>query len=206
MTLPLCQSTKAPRAQVADRLYVVAKNGNQSFAFNISQEGRQLTLEPLAEYLPMRLFGGKGLVRAGTQAYYDFGDGWIPLIEQRRPRYAPEATLLTPRLDGGEPDCVWHRLLLDACIPPEAKVQVWSRATNEARDLPFTQWHAEPRLLSAWRWLGAAICPPSRPVVVSSCRKLQRHHQVIVAAAICPLTLCHLGAIVSSRRAAATYS
>ena len=133
-----------PEHKVADRLYVVAANGNQSFAFNITQEEGRLRLEPLGEYLPMRLFGGRGLVAAGTQLYYDIGDGWVPLIEQRRPRYVPEATLRTPRLDGGEPDCVWHRLLLEACLPPETEVRVWSRATNEPRDLPFTAWQPEP--------------------------------------------------------------
>ena len=51
----------------------------------------------------MRLFGGKGLVAAGAQAYYDFDDGWIPLIEQRRPRYVPEATLETPLEEPRQP-------------------------------------------------------------------------------------------------------
>ena len=138
---------EGPDGKVADRLYVVEAHGNQTFAFNIAQENQRLTLEPLYEYLPMRLFGGKGLVTAGPQAYYDFSDGWIPLIEQRRPRYVFEATLATPatpHFDGSEPDCVWHRLMLDACIPPTTQVQVWSRAANEERDLSFAQWQAEP--------------------------------------------------------------
>jgi phage tail-like protein len=142
-----------------DRLYVVSANGKQAFAFLSSAEGDQLRLQPLPDYLPLRLFGGKGLVRAGDQAYYDFGDGWVPLIAQRRPRYVEEATLLTPlgqdgaragtsrpAFDGRDPDCTWHRLLLDACIPPETEVQVWSRAANEQRDLAATAWQPEPRL------------------------------------------------------------
>jgi phage tail-like protein len=141
-----------------DRLYVVSANGKQAFAFLPSAAGDQLRLQPLPDYLPLRLFGGKGLVRAGDLAYYDFGDGWIPLIAQRRPRYVDEAILLTPlgqdgantasrpAFDGREPDCIWHRLLLDACIPPETEVQVWSRAANEQRDLAATAWQPEPRL------------------------------------------------------------
>ena len=135
---------------VLGTIYVVEEQGNQSFAFTLVREHDHLRLEPLAEYLPMRLFAARGLVRAGAGVYYDFADGWVPLIEQRRPRYALEATIDSPTgpawFDGGEPECVWHRLLLDACIPPETRVEVWSRAANEDSDLPFTQWQPEPSL------------------------------------------------------------
>ncbi|HXM33571.1 MAG TPA: phage tail protein, partial [Pyrinomonadaceae bacterium] len=140
--------------RVQDRLYVVAADGNQTFAFRLCLRDKKIELQPIAEYLPMRLFGGKGLVAAGTSAYYDFADGWIPLVQQRRPRYVTAATLETPLdaplekpfFDGREPDCVWHRLLLDACIPAETRVEVWSRTANEARDLSSAQWQLEPRL------------------------------------------------------------
>jgi phage tail-like protein len=150
------------KATVPDRLIIAAAEGNQAYAFTIAKnENGQLTLEPLPEYLPMRLFGGKALVTAGSQAYYDFGDGWIPLTAQRRPRYSERAVFETPlnvnppsrfdtypparpAFDGREPNCVWHRLLLDACIPPETSVTVWSRAANEQRDLPAAAWQREP--------------------------------------------------------------
>lgn len=131
---------------IPDRLYVAAADGNQSFVFRVCLRRKALELEPIAEYLPMRLFGGKGLVAAGYGVYYDFADGWIPLVKQRRPRYVDDATLETPAFDGIEPNCVWHRLLLDAAIPPETKVEIWSRAADEERDLPFTQWQPEPAL------------------------------------------------------------
>ncbi len=133
-----------PDGLVADRLYVAGADGNQAFAFRITQRDDQLELDAVAEHLPMRLFGGKGLVAAGSQAYYDFSDGWIPLVEQRRPRFDAQAALHTPVLDGGEPDCVWHRLMLDACIPPETHVAVWTRAANERRDVEIAEWQAEP--------------------------------------------------------------
>jgi phage tail-like protein len=131
---------------VPDRLYVVEEKGNQSFAFLISLRNGQLELEPLQAYLPMRLFGGKGLVAAGDRPWYDFSDRWIPLIEQPRPRFESDATLETPEFDGGEPDCKWHRLMIDGRIPPESKVEVWTRASNDKQDLPFTEWHQEPEL------------------------------------------------------------
>jgi phage tail-like protein len=138
-----------------DRLYVVAADGNQSYAFSLTWRGRvQLKLKPEPVYLPMRLFGGKGLVGAGERAHYDSGGRWLPLVEQRRPRYASEAVLQTPAapapgepsrvFDGGEPGCVWHRLMLDACLPAGTRVEVWSRAADNAEDLPSAEWMREP--------------------------------------------------------------
>jgi phage tail-like protein len=130
--------------EVGDRIYVVSDEGNQTYAFGVCQKDGQLEWEPIAEYLPMRLFGGKGLVAAGTDLYYDFSESWIPLRAQSHPRYVEEATLITDHIDGVEPDCVWHRLLLDACIPPETKVEIWSRAVNELFELELTPWQREP--------------------------------------------------------------
>jgi phage tail-like protein len=147
------------------QLYVVERGGNQTYAFELREgAGQQLELEGLTDYLPMRLFGGKALVAAGGQVFYDFDDRWIPLIAQPRPRYTSESVIYTPlngseisdqeliarglrnAFDGREPDCVWHRLMIDACIPPETEVQVWSRAANEQRELALAQWQREPGL------------------------------------------------------------
>jgi phage tail-like protein len=148
-------------ATVPHRLFVAAAEGNQVFAFALTWGEGRLDLEPLPDYLPMRMFGGKGLVAAGTGLFYDFGDGWIPLVEQPRPRYLTGATFYTPlgpgtadpdekggvtAFDGREPDCVWHRLLIDACIPPETEVRVYSRAANDERELALTEWRPEPPL------------------------------------------------------------
>ncbi len=137
---------------VSDRLYVVAADGNQSYAFRLCLRDEEVELQPIAEYLPMRLFGGKALAGTPTGAYYDFAEDWIPLIQQRRPRYVPEATLETPLktaldkpyFDAGEPDCVWHRIMLDAHIPPETTIEIWSRASNEEAELPLLAWQREP--------------------------------------------------------------
>jgi phage tail-like protein len=152
--VPAHQTTDA---SLPDRLYVVGPKGEQAFAFNITwaqasqPDAGQLTLDPVAAYLPMRLFGGKGLSATSTDVFYDFADRWIPLVEQRRPRYVAEATLETPLdplhvFDSLEPDCVWHRLLIDACIPPETKVEVWSRAANDLAELATARWLKEPSL------------------------------------------------------------
>lgn len=135
-----------------DRLYVVAADGNQSYAFRLCLRDEKVELQPIGEYLPMRLFGGKALVGTPAGAYYDFAESWIPLIQQRRPRYVAEATFETPLktaldkpyFDSGEPDCTWHRIMLDAHIPPDTKIEIWSRASNEETELPLLSWQREP--------------------------------------------------------------
>jgi len=132
--------------KVPASLYVVGADGNQTYPFTVCLRDGGIELQPRPEYLPMRLFGGKALVATDSGAYYDFAEDWIPLVQQRRPRYVADAILMTDALDGRDPDCVWHRLMLDACIPPETKVEVWTRAANDKRSLEFTQWQLEPAL------------------------------------------------------------
>src|SRR5215213_948738 len=139
-------------AVVTNRLYVVAADGNQCYAFRLCLRDEKIELQPVAEYLPMRLFGGKAIAGTSDGAYYDFAEDWIPLVQQRRPRYVAEATLETPLktaldkpyFDSGEPDCVWHRIMLDAHIPPDTSIEIWSRAANEEIDLPLLPWQREP--------------------------------------------------------------
>lgn len=139
----------APAAAPADasvgQLFVVANDGNQAYAFSLRQQGGAVDLARVPQYFPMRLFGGKALVSVGDDAYYDFGRTWIPLVEQRRPRHRPDGEVTIEPLDGREPDCVWHRLLIDGCIPSDASVEVWSRAANTRGDLGRAQWQKEPR-------------------------------------------------------------
>ncbi len=99
----------------------------------------------------MRLFGGKAIVTGGGLVHYDFGENWLPVIEQKRPRYELGATFFTPItsqavFDGKQPDCVWHRLMLDACIPADSSVTIWSRTANELHLLERAQWWPEPHL------------------------------------------------------------
>ncbi|HKM52340.1 MAG TPA: phage tail protein, partial [Isosphaeraceae bacterium] len=139
-----------------DRVNIVSSDGEQVYAFDIVRDvNDQLTLTPDPDYLPMRRFGGKGLVTAAAEfggtglnaapwPYYDFGIGWVPLVAQPRPRYLGAATLTTRVFDGREPGCVWHRLMLDGCIPPETAVQVSSRAADDEDSLAAAPWQPEP--------------------------------------------------------------
>ncbi len=138
-------------------LYVAGIDGEQVFAFSVNSPPAEDWLEPAPRYLPMRRFGGKALVAGGGSVYYDYQDRWWPLAEQPRARYQVEASLQLPLLpsngdspgveaafDGKQPACTWHRVFLDACIPPGAGVAVESRANDEKDLLPSTPWQGEP--------------------------------------------------------------
>jgi phage tail-like protein len=126
------------------RAFVADARGNQSFAFDVSVRGSRLRATLVNGYYPMRLFGGKGLAGGPRNVLYHFGDDWIPLAEQRRPRYVEAGTLETRVLDGHAPDVTWHRVLVDACLPPSTAVRVSSRAANDPELLRSAVWTDEP--------------------------------------------------------------
>lgn len=136
---------QTPTGLRQNTLYVVGQNGDEAWAFKVEYSTDQLTLTPLPEYYPMRLYGGRGLISGETHVYYDSQAQWVPLILQKRPRYEEEATLLTWVLDGKQPDCVWHKLMLDASIPPDTRVRIHSRAHNDSDFLQAQAWTEEPR-------------------------------------------------------------
>jgi phage tail-like protein len=143
----IAQHTDSKGSHIPDRIYITATNGDQTFAFNLVLDphaGLRLLAQDV--YLPMRLFNGKALAAVGADLYYDFRDTWVKLVAQKRHLYAAEATLMTEPFDGDEPDCVWHRLMLDGCLPPETAIEVWSRTGNQRTDLDDAPWLQEPPL------------------------------------------------------------
>jgi len=128
-------------------ILVADQGGDQSFMFRLALWPAGPFLLMLERYFPMRLFGGKALVGSGGEAYYDFQDRWLPLVEQPRRRYEPDGTVFTDVMDGGEPGCVWHRLMLDGCLPLETTVRVWSAADDD-RDavVHAPRWRQEPSI------------------------------------------------------------
>jgi phage tail-like protein len=95
----------------------------------------------------MRLHGGKAIVAAGGQVWYDAADAWLPLTEQPFRRYETAGTLSTDIMDGTQTGCVWHRLMIDAVLPPETSVSIESAASDDGdrlRDAPVWQPEPEP--------------------------------------------------------------
>jgi phage tail-like protein len=125
-------------------LFVVTSEGNQTIRFNLSGPVEQMQFEASLDFYPMRLFGGMGLVAGGEQVFYDSTGRWFPLVQQDRPLYVEEAVMVSPEFDGREPGCVWHRLMLDGCLPPETAVEVSSRTSDEKDELALAEWKSEP--------------------------------------------------------------
>ena len=129
---------------VGNTLFVVDQGGNQSYTFTLTVGDTGPALKLVTSYYPMRLFGGKGLVAANGQPWYDFGDGWIPLVAQPRSRYIQSGAAVTPVLDGAEPGCVWHRLMIDASLPPDTSLAVSTKAADDEAELSIADWSPEP--------------------------------------------------------------
>jgi phage tail-like protein len=143
------------RHDVRGTAYIVAPSGNQAFAFTVAGAAEALEIGFGREFYPMRRFGGGAVVAAGGGAWYDGPGGrFVSLLAYPRPSFEREAVLRLPArgggtdderaFDGREPGCVWHRLMLDACIPPEASVRVESRAADFVEELAALPWEEEP--------------------------------------------------------------
>jgi phage tail-like protein len=135
-------------AYAGKQLFIVSAEGNQAFAFTITDPDAPFPFGhlPDPDYFPIRRFGGKAIVAAGDRVFYDFGDRWLPLKDQEHPQHVTEGTIATRLFDGREPQCVWHRLMLDACLPAGTDVEVWSRAADGENELANMPWDPEPRI------------------------------------------------------------
>ncbi len=130
--------------EVAGELSLALEDGNQALVFGLEAFRDTLGLTIRPRYVPLRRYSGKALVAAVDAVYYDLGERWYRLTPQPRRRYAPAARLEALVFDGREPGCVWHRLLLDACIPEGATVEVYTRAADDSTLLAERQWVREP--------------------------------------------------------------
>ncbi|WP_028079980.1 phage tail protein [Solimonas soli] len=127
-------------------LLLGTRDGNQAIAYAID-DGDSFALQRRPDFIPMRRWRGRALQRVGNVAWYDSGERWVPLVAQARARYAETAEFITPCFDSGEIACTWDRLLLDAVIPPDCGVEIWSRAADETLSL-FASW---PEVPAPWQ-------------------------------------------------------
>jgi phage tail-like protein len=133
-------------------LFVAGASGNQAFAFRFTSQEDAFALTLNREYLPMRRFTGKALVAAADQVYYDIDERWIALGEYPSPRFVRRGTIRLPAgapaaaFDGKEVRCVWHRLLVDGCIPYETAVTIETRSADRAELLGDLPWTPQPPL------------------------------------------------------------
>jgi hypothetical protein len=134
-------------------LYVADDASKQIIVYTLDLGASPPRLEAGKDYLPLRAFGGRGLVwNADDQAvYYDLGGAdravsWVSAQVIEEPAYARQAVALTALFDGKTRDCVWDSLFLDGCIPPETTVTVFSRAGNDTQLLDAAPFQQEPPL------------------------------------------------------------
>lgn len=137
-------------AKQPPRLVIASREGNQCFAFDLLRNAGALQLMPQRRFLPMRRFAGKGLVNRRPDGVarraedmgllYDGLGIWLPLVVEKRPRYARAAQFETPAFDSRAPACTWHRIVIDGCVPPGSALRLASRAadtTDQLADLPY---------------------------------------------------------------------
>jgi len=133
-------------------LFVAGVSGNQAFAFRFASQEDAFALTLNRAYLPMRRFTGKALVASADRVYYDMDERWIALGEYPSPRFVRRAAITLPAgappaaFDGKEVRCVWHRLLVDGCIPFETAVTIETRSADRAELLGGLPWTPQPRL------------------------------------------------------------
>lgn len=140
-------------ARTLHLLYVARGDGNQVIAFEMNRAARKLDAQK--DYLPLRRWEARALVAADGRVYYDFAGRWVPLQIFVDCRYAQRAVLVTPagfaagnrgqQFDSGMPECIWHRLLLDADIPAGTNILVRARAADDRELLDQTAWQSQPR-------------------------------------------------------------
>jgi phage tail-like protein len=130
-----------------ERLFLVDGRGDQAFEFTLEPAAADL----ITSYHPLRLFSGKALVGAGDTAFYDLADRWFPIPTRAVGRFATDAVVvLAPDVPGGRgfdagaPGVVWHRLVLDAIIPPGTSVSVETRTADDPAVLERRPWLPEP--------------------------------------------------------------
>jgi phage tail-like protein len=148
----------------SDRLEVALADGTQALAFGVP------TLTAAPDFIPLRKFGGLAYVGtaygddSGARPGYDSSGTWAAAAVMPRPQFAPTATVLLPDSngwDGKTAGCVWHRVFLDACVPPGCSVRLkvevcedrtsWKQVTipypesgSADPSSPATPWQPDP--------------------------------------------------------------
>ena len=146
-------------------LYLADAEGNQVVGFSLDPDTGEVQARD--DYLPLREWAARALVRAAGQVFYDFdfalastgrtATRWVPIAVFGECRFATTATLTTATDFGGglpglvgdtfdtvSPGCVWHRLLLDAHLPTGTAISVRARATDDPTLLTLEDWVAQP--------------------------------------------------------------
>ncbi len=155
----------------APLFYIVDSEGKQVVAFDLETADVGGTTEHTflarPDFLPLRRWDGKALVRAGADIWYDFSNRWIPVEVFTECRFASSGTLTTSTGftdlltagPSGNPACRRPRAppstarspaasgigcFLDAEIPNGTSVSVRARASDDPDLLLQAHWLPQP--------------------------------------------------------------
>lgn len=129
------------RRREPDTVAVVDDRADLALAYAVDAGGARLLARV---HLPMFASTTGALAETSEGPHYESAGRFTPLVDQRRVRYVPSGSVDTAPLDGGEHGCVWHRLAIDGCVPPGARLAVWSRTADDADGLGDAPWQPEP--------------------------------------------------------------
>ena len=121
-------------------------------ALEQGEDGPIARMQP--ERWPMRALASARFVRAlDGEPRYLADDRPCHLHRLAQARFAQHAgAVLSNRLDAGEPDVLWHRLTLEACIPPGCRLAVAARVCDDWNRRAEAGWDPQPEPL----WLPQA--------------------------------------------------
>ncbi len=129
--------------QVKVQLNLLLKEGNQALSFSVEIDKEKFDIAIQPRYIPLRQFSGKALMAGKESIFYDAGKRWYPLTAQPRRRYISEAVIDDLVFDGKQSNCVWHRIIIDGCIPDATSIDIESRWAEEKELLEYSEWQSE---------------------------------------------------------------
>jgi phage tail-like protein len=119
-----------------DRIAVLVPelDGREALVYALSAGAARV--EPVGDFYPLRKHGGEPLAKApavapAQQAFYPTAAGLSPLLALSLNTLATAGEAVGQRLfDSGSTSTVWHRLYLEAVLPPQCGVRVFLAAGN----------------------------------------------------------------------------
>lgn len=119
----------------SSRIGLLATVNAQAFTYDLDE-----TAKPLPpggdSYVLSGLNPGPFAHVFGSPPYYNVGNELIPLFPVSFNSFAANASAQAQHvIDGGEARTTWHRLYLEAVLPPRCGAVVWLAATDKQEDL-----------------------------------------------------------------------
>jgi phage tail-like protein len=112
------------------RLAILATGLNEALIYDL--DGAPATLVPAGDtYVLAGKNAGPFVHGFNATPYYSLGSSMFPLLPLSLNSFAASGTITAPRvIDSGSADTTWHRLFLEAVLPPHCGVRVLLAAAN----------------------------------------------------------------------------